>query len=261
MQGLIHEQIGRSQMKVASLFRLAENVKRIRLVAGSDVPLQPFRAGDFIEIHGVGERLGPRTALSLTGDPACFGTYEVIVRRSPGHPDGLASCLHERANRGTHVYASGPQRGLSLAHGAARHVFIAGGMGVTPFMSHLASLADRGEPYELHFVFRRFAEIQGICWLLERYRNGGSMNFYCTVAGERPNLSAILSGWVPGTHFYVSGPRTLFAAAAKTATTVGLPAAVIHGDRGVAAGQCGSEVRIPSSGEAASAPAAVTLNT
>ena len=51
---------------------------------------------------------------------------------------------HRRCHTGKRVYLDGPYGAFTIGNPADMHVLIAGGVGITPMMSMIRTLADRG---------------------------------------------------------------------------------------------------------------------
>jgi len=121
----------------------------LRLVR-PDGPLPPFQAGQYIAL--VVEVDGVRTSrpYSISSPPNQTGYYEVTVQRMEG---GLVSnTLLDRVKRGSRLESSGPAG--EFVHNpvfhARRMVMVAGGCGVTPFMSMVREILECGLDREVH---------------------------------------------------------------------------------------------------------------
>ena len=55
---------------------------------------------------------------------------------------------------GDQLRISAPLNLFSLHSQAQHHVFIAGGIGITPFMSHMRYMLHAGSSFELHYACR-----------------------------------------------------------------------------------------------------------
>jgi ferredoxin-NADP reductase len=128
---------------------------------------------------------------------------------------------------GAQIEADGPEGDFTLGDGERDFVFIAGGIGITPFRSILAELAHRGEPIQgtllyanrdAQFVFKD--ELDAIA----AHNPGFDLRYF----GEnQPVDEALVRANVPdlaGRTFYVSGPQPMVEALAKTLSAMGVPA-------------------------------------
>ena len=135
----------RMTLKVADIIQETPTTKTFRLVsAGNDLP--PFQAGQyvslFIEVQGI------RTSrpYSISSPPNQMGYYDITVKQVP---NGLVSgFLLHRIGIGDTLEVSGPQGNFffnPLIH-ENNMICIAGGSGITPFMSMIREITDRGLP-------------------------------------------------------------------------------------------------------------------
>ncbi|MBW2613211.1 MAG: 2Fe-2S iron-sulfur cluster binding domain-containing protein [Deltaproteobacteria bacterium] len=145
MAGQYIRQLHPRQLKLRIVDVIAEtaSTKTLRL-APVDALLPPFLAGQyiplFLEINGI------RTSrpYSISSQPRQTGYYDITVRRVP---DGLVSnYLMDRIKTGDQLDSAGPQGNFHynpLYHD--KHmVCIAGGSGITPFMSMIREIVECG---------------------------------------------------------------------------------------------------------------------
>ncbi|MFW9949216.1 MAG: FAD-binding oxidoreductase, partial [Candidatus Thorarchaeota archaeon] len=141
-------------LQISDIQILSHDTKLFRLIpAKPNRPLAPFRAGQYIgltvEIDGV------RTSrpYSLVSSPNQLAYYELGVRRKQG---GFVSCyLFDKAKVGDVFEATEPLGNLyynQIFHGD-NLVFIAGGCGVTPFISMLLDISERVLPLNVNLIF------------------------------------------------------------------------------------------------------------
>ncbi|MHC2149818.1 ferredoxin reductase [Bradyrhizobium diazoefficiens] len=113
--------------------------------------LPPFKPGAHIDLHLPN---GLVRTYSLCNEPADNARYVVAVKREADGRGG-SRALHDEVGIGDVIGVSLPRGGLDPGAGIARHVFIAGGIGVTPFLSmarHLVQTGDAG--FVLHLIVR-----------------------------------------------------------------------------------------------------------
>src|SRR5205823_2763182 len=108
----------------------APGVKRIVLEDEAHWPLPPFRPGAHIDLH-----LAPglvRT-YSLCNEPSDRHRYVIGVKREDAGRGGSMH-IHDLLRPGDRIGVSLPRGGVPV-HPTATNVFIAGGIGITPFIS------------------------------------------------------------------------------------------------------------------------------
>jgi vanillate O-demethylase ferredoxin subunit len=173
---------------------------------------------------------GTRRAYSIASDPADVAAWDIAVLRE-GHGSGL---LHDLPT-GSRLYATHPQNGF-LAASAARHVMVAGGIGITPFLSMIPPLLRSGADVTLHLCARSAQEAP----LLAEARAllGERLVTWFGDAGRRADLASLFREREDGTAAYCCGPARMLAAfrdatahwpdeAVRTETFLGLPAASV----------------------------------
>src|ERR1700733_9985515 len=90
---------------------------------------------------------------SLLGDPADRTRYEIAIKREdPGR--GASLWAHANLTVGAIAHVSAPRNNFPLAKDARRCVLVAGGIGITPFVSMARQLARDGADFELNLCAR-----------------------------------------------------------------------------------------------------------
>ncbi len=124
----------RLQLKVAELIEETYSTRTFRLVARNGY-LPPFQAGQYINLFVNVDGLHTSRPYTISSSPRQVGYYDITVKRMPG---GLVSnYLMDRIKVGDELESSGPTGNFyynPLFHGK-KLCFIAGGAGVTPFVS------------------------------------------------------------------------------------------------------------------------------
>jgi ferredoxin-NADP reductase len=84
---------------------------------------------------------------SLCGDPAARDSWQIAVLREPQGRGGSAY-VHDHLREGTAVRVRGPRNNFPLRP-AARHLFIAGGVGITPILPMVEAAEAAGADWRL----------------------------------------------------------------------------------------------------------------
>jgi vanillate O-demethylase ferredoxin subunit len=177
-------------------------IRLLTLMDPDGWPLPRFRPGAHIDLHLPG---GLTRAYSLCGDPAEADRWRIAVKREPAGRGGSV-WLHDALAVGEELSASLPRCTFPLAEGARRHLLLAGGIGVTPFLAMAAALARSGADYHLHLLHRGPLPLPRQLAALE-----GRITLHDTRAG-RPGLADLLGPPTPGTEAYCCGPPGLIEA-------------------------------------------------
>ncbi len=199
---------------------------------------------------------GTKRAYSIASDPAREEAWDIAVLRE-GHG---SSILHALAV-GARLYATHPQHGFGAAEGAGRHVMVAGGIGITPFLSMLPPLLRDGADVTLHLCAREAASAPLVGEA--RVLLGERLVTWFGDARRRLDLASLLAQHAPGMHAYCCGPTRMLEAfreaaahwpdaAVHTETFLGLP------PESAASGEAFS-VHLARSGQSLEVPANRTL--
>ncbi|MEI7033813.1 PDR/VanB family oxidoreductase [Streptomyces pratensis] len=185
---------------------VADGVVQLRL-EGSELPRwRPGAHLDLVLPSGLVRQY------SLCGDPEETGAYTVAARLVEDGRGGSRE-VHERLQEGVEIEVRGPRNRFPLA-GAPAHVFVVGGIGITPVLPMLRSLSASGAEWRLLYGGRSRASMP---YLEEIERLGADDGRVTVVAQDeagRPDVAAALTGLAPGTAVYCCGPEPLMDAVA-----------------------------------------------
>lgn len=212
--------------EVIHIETLTPRIKKFTLACASGGRLPAWSGGSHIQAALTdGERCW-RNSYSLIGAPGETRFYEIAVRCEEAFSKGGSLRLHTKVHPGDRLTISAPANFFPLARRARKHVLIAGGIGITPFLAHLAALKQAGVAYELHYAYREQAEGAFRQQLSDEY--GPQTRFYVSEEGSRLSPAIILARQPLGTHVYVCGPHSLIAAVKEAASEAGWPSAQVH---------------------------------
>ena len=150
---------------------------------------------------GVGHR-----SYSLCGDLAAPHSWEVAIKREPASRGGSA-WLYER-QVGDALAASMPRCTFPIAATARRHVMVAGGIGVTPFLAMANALERRGADWTLQILARGEPPCLAA---LAPWRDRGRAIIHDTARGARPDWATLLGPADVGVQAYCCGPEPMLA--------------------------------------------------
>ena len=126
-------------VKVAAVEQVTPLVKHFTFVKKDGAPFPAFSGGSHVVVSmNVGGRVH-RNPYSLMGSPIDTGSYHISVRKQERSRGGSVF-MHENVEVGTSLQITYPVNLFSLAKKAHKHILIAGGIGITPFMSQLVDL-------------------------------------------------------------------------------------------------------------------------
>ena len=215
-------------IKVEAIEQVTPLVKHFTFVKQDGTELPAFSGGSHVVVSlDINGRVH-RNPYSLMGSPEDTSAYHISVRKQEKSRGG-SEYMHESVAVGMQFKITYPVNFFSLAKKGRKHLLIAGGIGITPFMSQIADLKRTDADFELHYAFRSpehgaFAsELKQSC--------GRKFHCYTDSNGERLNLDKLLSKQPLGSHVYVCGPNSMVVAVLETARNFGWPENHIHSEQ------------------------------
>lgn len=191
------------QLIVKEIQQPASGIRVVTLTDEDDWPLPPFRIGAHIDLHLSN---GMVRTYSICNEPSDASRYVIAVKLEPNGRGG-SSYIHNSLSVGQKVNVSLPRAGLDDS--SAMHVYIAGGIGVTPFLSAIRELEKRGATnYFLHWVSE--GEPALLSWIQTPYESG-RVKIYDTSKEPIPNIAEMVSVYDPDVHLSCCGPAGMLA--------------------------------------------------
>ncbi len=215
-------------VRVAAIIPVADKVKRFRFERIDGHPMPIFSGGAHVV---VGMRDGDvlrRNPYSLMSPPADSSGYEISVLRVEQSRGGSAF-LHEKLKLGDQLTLSQPLNLFPIDQRGKKHIMLAGGIGITPFIAMMDQL-DRGNQYfELHYAVR--TRTHGAYWreLAAKY-GANRVKIYCDEEKLFIPSEALLGNQPLGTHLYVCGPAGMINGVLGQARKLGWPAQNLHSE-------------------------------
>ena len=225
---------------VSAVLPLNDLVTRFEFKRKDGNNFPTFSAGAHTVVHmrdGDRQRLNP---YSLMSDPADTETYAISVRRDDEGRGG-SLFMHNNVKVGDAMEITYPVNLFSLDLRAKKHVFLAGGIGITPFMAMIAQLERSSDSWELHYSVRTEALGTYVDQLVSKYPN--KVRIYYDDQSQSINLENLLDGQPLGTNVYVCGPKGMIDWVHKTAAAAGWPDANVHSEE-FTAPQPGKEFQV-----------------
>ncbi len=143
-----------SQIKlcVSKIIKETVSTKTIRLTAVSAY-LPPFQAGQYISVSVEVDKVRTGRAYSISSSPSQTGYYDITVRRVKN--GRVSNFLLDKVTVGDFLQSSGPQGHFHynpILH-QEELVCLAGGSGITPFMSMIREITDRGLQRKINLFY------------------------------------------------------------------------------------------------------------
>ncbi|WP_029047563.1 PDR/VanB family oxidoreductase [Cupriavidus sp. amp6] len=212
------------RVRVGRVEPLADGIKRFTLQPCDGGALPAFSSGSHVVVHMDSGRL--RNAYSLTSALDNPAHYQIAVRLEEASRGG-SRYMHEQVREGDELHIGAPGNLFGLDRGAGRHLLIAGGIGITPFMTHIQALAASNAHFELHYCFRN-AQSAAFLDMLPATLQPEQLHLYESDSGTMLDIASLLATQPAETHVYVCGPAPLNDAVVNAARAAGWDASRIH---------------------------------
>jgi len=212
-------------VEVAAIDMVTPLIKHFKLASADGGPLPAFSGGSHIIVVMRGAARMHRNPYSLLSSPRELDHYEIGVRRMEESRGG-SHFMHDQVRVGSRLEIAHPVNLFALDKIARKHVLIAGGIGITPFLAQLEDLHDGAVPYELHYSVRSPEHAAFLTRLRER--EGENVRMYYDSENQAVDFDGLLSNQPLGTHVYVCGPAGLINKVIATAKSCGWPDSHVH---------------------------------
>jgi ferredoxin-NADP reductase len=220
---------------VSEIIRETASAATLRLVPASGY-LPPFQAGQYINLFVAIDSVRTGRPYSISSAPGQISYYDLTVRSVPG--GFVSDYLLNRVKVGDMLESTGPAGHFyynPLYHGKDL-VFLAGGSGITPFMSMIREVTDRSLPRHIHLIYGCRSPQDAIFHEELIARSGRHDNFNYDLVISEPalgykGLTGLLDanllrervGDVANRTFYLCGPREMHAFCVPELEQLGIP--------------------------------------
>lgn len=178
-------------------------IKLFTLVDPERWELPPFKPGAHIDLHLAN---GMIRTYSLCNDPADKTSYVIAVKREASGRGGSIH-LHDDVRQGDVIGVSLPRGGMHLPPHLTRFAFVAGGIGVTPFLSAAAQLRRMGrDTFTLHMITRGPPPLAD---LLAPLIESGHVVIHDTAVAGRPDIAALIGPAATDAGIGCCGPESM----------------------------------------------------
>jgi dimethylamine monooxygenase subunit B len=242
------------EVRVKSIIKETATIKRFTLQALNGLKLPLFSGGSHITTYL------PNSSGTLERSYSVFNlsepnSIEIAVRLAEPSTGGSVY-WHHHVSEGDVLKVSYPKNHFPLSFQAKHHVFYAAGIGITPFLSMMAELAEKKQSFELHYGAKSKEQCAFLNYLNNTYP--GYCHFYFSEEENPQRLSAkLLMDHRIGTHVYFCGPEKMIKDFTSAAKSYGYPAYNVHFERfappvkkdavpfGITLKQSGKQLEVP----------------
>lgn len=198
------------------------NVLHLTLVHPNRPTLPAWEPGAHVDLRFPDGKI---RQYSLCGDPTDLSNYQIAIKREDAGR-GASRWAHDALQTGAIAHVSAPRNNFRIQD-AERHVFVIGGIGVTPALSMARHLASTGGDVRVHFCARSEAEAPLLAEL--RAACGERLETWFSTAGQRFEPNA-MEPYSDGSCLYVCGPQRLLESVREAAEALGWPESAIHAE-------------------------------
>lgn len=214
------------QLMVSRLTHEAQDVMGIELRAPGGEALPPFTAGAHVDLTLPG---GLCRQYSLCNAPSERHRYVLGVGLAQPSRGGSAH-VHQRLAVGDLLEVGAPRSLFGIAPAASEHVFIAGGIGITPILSMIAWCEANQRPWRLLYAVRSRARA-AYAWGLAPHGQRVCLHVDEEADGALPGLRDWVRPTSAGVHVYCCGPAGLMDGVAAACADAQIPRDHTHFER------------------------------
>ncbi|SNT52678.1 PDR/VanB family oxidoreductase [Rhodococcoides kyotonense] len=209
-------------LRVRDIREVCSGVRQVVLVSADGMHLPSFTPGSNLSLEWAP---GRRNSYSLTGPSVEPDHYAISVRLDENGCGG-SRWVHALAV-GDVVSAGRPRSAFAPVATARHHVLVAGGIGVTPILSHVRAAVQWGRSFEVLYAFR-----DGHGAHVEELRELAGDRL--TTVGSSSELRAVVASALAdrplGSHVYSCGPLPMIETVSELARAAGWPAGRVHSE-------------------------------
>lgn len=217
--------VGLIPVTVTQVEDVTPDIRVLRLSPEDGHYLPGFSGGSHITVGiDIDDKTHLRNAYSLMSSPYDTSHYEIAVRRVDSARGG--SRFMHRLNAGDRLGVSSPVNLFPIQIHGKLHIFVAGGIGITPLFPQLEELQRAGAAFEAH-VSCRTPEDAALAHRLSR-RFGDNVIVRYTSQSGRQDFGTILSKRPLGSHLYICGPAAMIADVRSTGWALGWSNSHVH---------------------------------
>jgi len=217
----------REPFLVQDVRKLNGTVAQVTLRAQAK-PLK-HRAGQFLYVHFEADRtLREPHPFTISSAP-----HEPDLRLSIKSSGDWTQHLHENLQQGARAFVDGPYGEFNYRTGSAKQVWIAAGIGITPFMSWIRDFGNDSPQREIDFFYTTTVPDEALFLdEIEKAAMQPGFRAHISHSARDGRLSAhkviATSGEVTGKDIYMCGPIAMVEAFRNTFIAMGVPRGKIH---------------------------------
>ena len=196
-------------LRVTRNERIADGIHLLEFRDATGKPLPEFSAGAHITIRVPN---GALRKYSLCNDPAERDRYAIAVKREVNGRGGSTNLI-DGVKAGDELMVAAPINDFELPQRAQDFLFIAGGIGVTPFMAMIRQVQAAGKRFRLYYCSRSPETTAFLDELsAPEFKDSVTIHYDQGDPARSLDLKPILAERKNREHLYCCGPRPLMEA-------------------------------------------------
>lgn len=200
-----------AEVTVQRKVRVADRIVAFELAEVGGHELPEWQPGAHIDVL-MGAGLARQ--YSLCGDPADRFSWRIaVLREDDARTPSGSHHLHDRVEEGDRLRIRGPRNQFPLEP-APEHLFVAGGVGITPILPMVTETHAAGRPWRLVYGARSFSEMAFTDELAEY---GNRVVLVPQDTDGLIDVTGLFTGVDPGTAVHCCGPAPLLRAVKEAA--------------------------------------------
>ncbi len=214
-------------VSVTNIEQLTPLIKAFTFERTDGLAFSPFSAGSHVVVSMGEGHDSHKNPYSLVGHSEDLKQYRIAIRHEANGRGG-STFMHEQIEVGSQLEIGSPYNLFPLHWLARKHLFIAGGVGITPFMAYIKDMKMMHKNFELHYAIRNKKNGAFVDELLRD--NSGKIFIYSNEKHEPLDISRLLDKQPLGTHVYVCGPHQMVEDVLRLSEQLGWPQSAVHSE-------------------------------
>lgn len=202
--------VAKQKVLISAMRYEANGILSVEMVSAQADDLTPFSAGGHIDVF-LGNGLVRQ--YSLMNDPKDSNRYQfAVLLENQGR--GGSAFVHQSLRVGDVIEVSHPRNNFEVVDGATSHVFVAGGIGITPFISMAHHCRHNAIPMKLYYCARAPETTAFVDHLTPLFGENMLVHFDGGDPSKSINLTELVANEA-NAQLYCCGPRGLMTALAE----------------------------------------------
>lgn len=194
----------KQRVMVQSMHAEAEQIIRLGLTPTENQQLVPFEAGGHLDVFLSKDLVRP---YSLMNNPKQRNRYEIAILHEKESRGG-SKYIHNKLRVGDFLEVSKPRNTFPLMANISSHVFVAGGIGITPFLSMVHEGLEKNQSMTLYYCGRSPEKTAFAEQLKKQLGDNLVLHFDYSDRSKSLDLGQVVRKHA-GSQFYCCGPKSL----------------------------------------------------